>query len=157
MADVDLPGGEDILGAFDHKIDQESWKNGGEKQGDRGLHHDQLTAELCDGVYVAKPDGVKGYNAEIDGLLKVELVADGFWIGGHFNAFRTVVHPGKSEDKDQVDRKRDQDEKKDFAGFETEIHFLSDQWQVTSDKWQVTSDKITESQSHRVTWWQSYQ
>ncbi len=40
----------------------------------------------------------------------------------HFDASGIVVDPGKSEDKDHVYAQRYQDEKQDFAGFETEVH-----------------------------------
>jgi hypothetical protein len=43
-------------------------------------------------------------------------------IGRHFNAAGRIIYPGKSKDEDHVNTQRYQDEKKDFAGFESKTH-----------------------------------
>ena len=76
---------------------------------------------------VSKPNGVKGYYAEIDSFFKVDFIcmdiADGFGIGCHFNASGDVIYPGKSKDKGHINTQRNKDKNEYFPCFKPKIHF----------------------------------
>jgi hypothetical protein len=82
---------------------------------------------------------MKRYDAEIDSFFKIYLICSGIGAGmivrcgirGHFNTTCVVIDPGKSKDENDVYTQGYQDEKEDFAGFETKTH---SQGQMTIDK-----------------------
>jgi hypothetical protein len=66
-----MAGSENIVPPPDHKVHQETGKNGNEKQGCKCFAHQDIPPLRSQGIDIAIADSMKGNNAEINGFLKI--------------------------------------------------------------------------------------